>query len=159
MRDAFLGTGFWLACAIAVSFALTACGKYTAAWKITEGVQSAASLATKAMTSRARDKHAACKKLHAVKTPELRKCVDPEYSQAKRFRTFGVPLINSGLRISVASLTIAEKAGGKADWKALVKPAVCAVASVLEEFKSFMPDKAKAALSTVLMLAKGVTCK
>ena len=159
MRDAFLGTGFWLACAIAMSFVLTACGKYTAAWKITEAGQSAATLATKAMTSRARDKHASCKKLHAVKTPELRKCVDPEYSQAKRFRRFAVPTINAGIRITVAGLTIAEKTGGKADWKALVKPAVCAVASVLEEYKAFIPDKAKAALSTVLMLAKGVTCK
>lgn len=159
MRDAFLGTGFWLACAIAVSFVLGACGKYAAAWKITEAGQSAATLTTKAMTSRARDKHVACKKLHKVKTPELRKCVDPEYSQAKRFRTFAVPTINAGIRTTVAGLTIAEKAGGKADWRALVKPAVCAVASVLEEFKSFMPDKAKAALSAVVMLAKGVACK
>lgn len=159
MRDAAFGAAFWLSCAFLMSFVFAACNKYAAAWKITEGAQSAASLATQAMTKRGRDKLNACKKLHKVKTPEMVKCVNPEYTQAKRFRMYGVPLINTGLRLTVASLTIAEKAGSKADWKELVKPAVCALSSVLEEFKAFMPDKAKVAIMAVVSLAKGISCK
>ena len=134
----------------------TSCRPYDAAWRTTAAVQGAGNLTDRAIAVAATDARAKCKKVpetYAACMKGSKAVMALDY-----WRQIARPSINAALIATVASLQIAERIKDKKlDWIGILRPAVCALARVVEQFGELLGPQ-KSAVLGVTALAKGVTC-
>lgn len=148
----------WLLAAL-FAYIAAACSPYAAAWRTTAAVRSAGTFTANALATAALAKHDECTKLAAGDKAKYRACAGEHYRAAKAFRTYAVPAINTAVTVAVTSILLAERAKKKGlDWLAILKPAACALAKAVQEFRHLLPADTRRQLDTYLALIKGVTC-
>lgn len=152
----------WLLAGLLVYVALapgSACSPYAAAWRTTAAVRNAGTLAANALATAALAKHDACTKSAAGDKAKYRACAGEHYRAAKAFRTYAVPAINTAVTVAVTSILLAERSKKQGlDWLAILKPATCALAKAVQEFRHLIPADVRRQLDTYLALVKGVAC-
>lgn len=135
------------------------CNPYAVGWRAAAGVKSAGELAEDTLASTIRAKHAECVKKHGAQTYEYAECIKNYRLAAIYWIRYLRPSINAAIRATVTALTIAERVKGKeANWVELLKPAVCALVGILQEWSPLIPPKIQERIRGLLALAKGVTC-
>jgi hypothetical protein len=134
-------------------------GAFDRAWRTTDAVRLAGSTVDRALGAAAKEKHAVCVKQHGARTAGYAQCIDGHRKMLKAWREVARPAVSSALVATVSALQIAERVGQKepGNWLELVKPAVCALAKVVEQWGHLMGADRERVLG-LLALVKGVTC-
>jgi hypothetical protein len=106
----------------------------------------------------------ACVDKHGSKTTGYQSCIvaTREYKAMSKWRVYGLPAVNSAVKVAKEVLEIAErvKASGDSTTKKVLsalKDAACGIASIVNEWRDLFPDKAKVALA-YLNSVKGLVC-
>lgn len=146
---------------IALPFlALAGCPKpYDAGWRTVAAVQSAGNAADDALARVGRAKHEECSSKHAQGSTEYSDCVAKERTAITYWVNYVRPAINTALLATVSGLQVAEKVKTKPDydWKEELKPAVCLLAKVLEQWAPLFGKYADT-IKAFLGAAKGFSC-
>ena len=149
-----------LALCAALAVGLAACaGPYAAAWRTTEAVRQVGNQVDQSLGVVAQQKHLECVAAHGRKTAAYAACIDKHRRALDAWRRIARPAVNSALAATVAGIQLAErvKSDKPMDWEALLQPAVCALARVVEQWGHLMGND-KGRIMSLLRGLKGVTC-
>jgi hypothetical protein len=150
-----------LATLVILLMLLPGCKPFEAEWRTTSAIKAAAELTDKAIAEAAVKEHNRCIKAHKAGTPEYKVCIESSkpYKALIGWRKFGKPTINAALIAAVAAIQIAERAkGSKLDIAAVLRPAACALAKMVEQYGDLFQDKAPVVIMAIAMV-KGVSCE
>ena len=149
-----------VALGLALGAGLAACaGPYAAAWRTTEAVRQVGNQVDYSLGVVAQTKHLECVNAHGKQTAAYAACIDKHRRALDAWRRIARPAVNSALAATVAGIQLAErvKADKPLDWEALLRPAVCAIARVVEQW-SYLMGSDKDRIMGLLRGLKGVTC-
>ncbi len=143
------------ACLLALVLALSSCSG--AGWRATAAVRSAGKLTDQAIAMSVRQAAVKCER---DKAPDIPRCVrsSKAWEAQTQWRKYGVRAVNSGIIATVTALQIADQTKSKVDWMAILKPAACALASVVHQWGDQL-GKAKTTVLAAVSALKGVSCK
>lgn len=139
----------------------TGCSPYAAAWRTTGAVQSAGNLTDRAIAAAARPELGKCNARHGAKTKAAEACLyaTTPGKALKQWVTIARPAVNSALIATVTSLQVAERAKNKKlDWLAILRPAGCALAKIVEQFGHLLGPQ-RSAILVAVGVVKGVSCE
>jgi hypothetical protein len=134
---------------------------YRAAWVSTIAVTHARNAADDGIARVFRARMGVCAKEHGIQNRMFESCVveSPEYKVAEAWKIAALPTINSAIRVTRSTLIAVEKARIKNyKWTDALRPAVCAISRIVQEYRHLFPAEAKVALK-YLGLISAVTCK
>lgn len=142
------------------SVQLGGCAHNKAGWIAVEAFQSTAAAVGFGLAAKGIEKHYECTKKHGLNTPGYKACIAPALKAAKTYRDYFVPAFNSAVHGGKAILKTADLAGKETTaWIEKLKPGVCALASIVEQWTHLLPEKIVKAMAFVVGLLKGVTCR
>lgn len=101
-----------------------------------------------------------CRKGHAVELAQYEACLQPNYSANEHWIQYARPAINSALTITVSSIQLAENTKDKKlPWLEYLKPALCILVDVFNQWKAVLPDSVKHYSTLVTGALSGTVCK
>jgi len=143
---------------VVVLFLFSGCAnKYATAWHTLDAIQQTRDTAANQLAAFAKIKHLDCLKMHGGKTPEYAVCIKGSKSALDHWRKIARPAINTSIQLTATTVNIAQKAKTNVDWKVFIKPGICSLVNVANQFKDYFPDKAKSILG-LLVSFKWVVC-
>jgi len=140
-----------------LALSATACNPYAVAWRTTGAIQAAGNLTDRAIAISATKARDDCRQKPATYALCMR---DARPIQALTYwRQIARPAVNASLIATVTSMQIAERAKAKAlDWLAILRPAACALAKMVEQFGHLLGPQ-KSAVLVAVGIVKGVACE
>lgn len=134
------------------------------AWVVTASVMDARDAVdyglSKSFTTRVRE----CVAKHGTKTTGYRTCIETtrEFRAMRKWRVYGLPAVNSAVKVAKEILEIAEKvnasqASTMSKVLSTLKDAACGIVDIVNEWKDLFPDRARTAL-LYLNSVKGLVC-
>jgi len=144
----------------ALGAGLAACaGPYAVAWRTTEAVRQVGNQVDYSLGVIAQKKHLECVSAHGRQTAAYAACIDKHRRALDAWRRIARPAVNSALAATVAAIQIAErvKPDKPLEWETLLRPAVCAIARVVEQWGHLMGSD-KDQITSLLRGLKGATC-
>jgi hypothetical protein len=104
------------------------------------------------------EKRRACVDKHKSDIPALKACLAPCHKALTDWTTIVRPAVNTAIGAAFAALETARQAGRKdSTWVARLRPGICALASILQEWRTLMGDKAETLLN-LLGTVEDVAC-
>ena len=155
-----LGVVAALALSVALCAGLAACaGPYATAWRTTEAVRQVGNQVDHSLGVVAQKKHAECITAHGRQTAGYAACIDKHQRALAAWRLIARPAVNSALATAVGAIQLAERVKPEkpVDWAEALRPAVCAIARVVEQWGHLMGND-KDRITSLLSGLKGVAC-
>jgi len=140
---------------------MAACANpHAAAWRTSDVVRQAGNQVDRAFGTLARNQHKKCVEAHGPRTSGYAVCIDKHKKALDAWRKQARPAVNSALIATVSAIQIAEKVkqDKPVNWVSLLRPAVCAITKVIEQWGHLLGDE-KQQLLSYLGAIKGVTCE
>jgi hypothetical protein len=104
------------------------------------------------------EKRRVCVGKHVGDTPALNACLKPCHKALTDWTTIVRPAVNTAIGAAFASLETARQAKrSDSTWVAKLRPGICALAAILQEWRTLMGDKAKTLLN-LLGTVEDVAC-